>query len=62
MKPAMPGKVKVIYWTGIKTALSIRENTNKEIVYIESGLFLADYNSEKKTVIVLATCQNKSRK
>ena len=36
---AMPTEVEVIYRIGIKTALSIRDNTNNEIVYIESGLY-----------------------
>ena len=35
----MPTEVEVIYMIGIKTALSIRDNTNNEIVYIESGLY-----------------------
>ena len=38
----MPAEVDVIYRTGIKTALSIRDNINNEIVYTESGLFPAE--------------------
>ena len=36
---SIPTKVEKIYRVAIKTAFSIRRNTNNEIVYIESGLY-----------------------
>ena len=44
----IPKGVDKVYRTGIKTALSIRPNTNNEIVYLESGLYPLEAEIRKR--------------
>ena len=42
----IPKDVEVLYRSGIKTAMAIRQNTNNEIVYVESNLYPLERNIE----------------
>ena len=40
----IPKDVEVLYRSGIKTAMAIQQNTNNEIVYVESNLYPLEHN------------------